>query len=330
MGVTKVVTKPIGCLLKILITLVIIVALIVAAVAVVVNLTPRKLGLHDVQLGDQTIEEMGFADVKIKDIYTTLKSLAKPDESKIVTNKPTEEDTTAAESNTEGSSIASNEENGKPDYSAVLSGEVTYDKEYYLTYNDTTLAYIFSHIVADANNQAEGTSDENIKYLADLGANFDEITIKDKNAENGSATLRLVASISLASIKSQIEGVIPEALRRFVPVPDKVYIVSYITIDTDETGVLTYTSQSVKINDTDSVLTDAIFKVLASMADAGSGDTKALVNEKIGAGFSYFVSNLGKIGTATVKSGTNEVDVKTLGDGGIQNGKLTLITNVAA
>lgn len=71
----------------ILITLVLIVVLVAVAFVVVINLTPRQLGLADMQIEGQTFEELGIADVKIINIYKSIKSLSEVEEDKVVTNK---------------------------------------------------------------------------------------------------------------------------------------------------------------------------------------------------------------------------------------------------
>ena len=53
----------------IIFSLIAIVLILVIAFAVVINLTPRQLGVADLKIEGKTVEEMGIADTKIVDIY---------------------------------------------------------------------------------------------------------------------------------------------------------------------------------------------------------------------------------------------------------------------
>ena len=55
--------------------------ILVIAFAVVINLTPRQLGIADLKIEGKTVEAMGIADTKIVDIYKSVKSLSKVNES---------------------------------------------------------------------------------------------------------------------------------------------------------------------------------------------------------------------------------------------------------
>ncbi len=333
-----VISKPVGCLLKIVITIVVIVALIGGAVLVVLNLTPAKLGLADTEIYEgQTLRTMGLADAKLLDIIKFIKSFETVNEDDIVKNKPNAEaDGLAAKNNTQGSSIPVDGETGEPDYSAILSGEVTYDAHYRISYNDTTLAYIFSEIVSKANDEA--SADDSLKYLADLGADFEEITIA--KLPDGKAELRLVASINLSSIKAEVENALGP-LGSIINIPEKVYLVSYQTIEVEsvgteeiKAGVIKCTSKELRINDQNNAVASAIFAVLAAKAsdesEENTGNNVDTVNGKIGEGFSSFVSNLGKVGTADVAEDGKTVTGNTVyGNDGMSDHVLTLITNVA-
>ena len=95
----------------ILITLVLIVVLVAVAFVVVINLTPRQLGLADMQIEGQTFEELGIADVKIINIYKSIKSLSEVEEDKVVTNKYDEtQEKQKSEEKFEGSTLESTDE----------------------------------------------------------------------------------------------------------------------------------------------------------------------------------------------------------------------------
>lgn len=325
---------PRGCLLKFLITIVVIVALIAVAAIVVINLTPDQLGLADIEIFDgNTLRDLGLHDVKLKDLYGEFMAIMEPDAEKIVTNgydKKTE--TTVASGNVDKSSIKEKAD-GTPDYSSIVSEPLTYDKKYLLEYKDTTLAYVFNAVIADSADAAEGAGadTESLDYLRSLGIEIDEVTIVAGGATN---TLRIVASIDLTSIKSEVETALG-ALASYVTLPERVYIVSYSEISADADGKVVTVSKSLKINDADNKIADAIFKVLADKAaemtegEAGDVNDSDYVNGKVGEAFSEFMTRLGKVGTATVDGDGVVTGDEVLGSQGISNHKITVITNTA-
>ncbi|MBO7155927.1 MAG: hypothetical protein J6V83_00820, partial [Clostridia bacterium] len=78
-----------GCIITPIITFIVLVLIIVIGVTVVLNMTPEKLGLADMELFEgETLRSLGLADVKIKEVFKLIKSIMdEPDESTIVTNK---------------------------------------------------------------------------------------------------------------------------------------------------------------------------------------------------------------------------------------------------
>ncbi len=328
---------PKGCLLKLLIALIVIVVILAVAFVVLINLTPAQVGIADLELFDgNSLRDMGLADVKFKDLYKEIKAIMNPDESKIVQNGYSEEEeTTNASENVNNSSIE-RKEDGTPDYSSIVKEPLTYDKEYLIEYNDTTLAYIFNAAIADASSNASSDgSSEGLEYLSSLNVDINEVTVS-KSGQN--YVLRIVASISLTSIKDEVKNALG-GLSSIVSIPDRVYVVSYSTVTADENGKIVTTSDSLKINDADNKIADAIFKVLAKKANEAATEatgegTKTdadYVNDKIGEGFSEFIARLGNVGTATVDndkvvvSGTVELGAK-----GVTDHKITVITNTKA
>lgn len=321
---------PRGCLLKFLITIIVIIALIAVAAIVVINLTPEQLGLADIEIYEgNTLRDLGLADIKLKDLYGELMAILEPDPDKIITNGYDEKtETSKANGNLENSSVKIKED-GTPDYSSIIEEPLTYDKEYLIEYKDTTLAYIFNAVIADSSDNA-GDSDS-IEFLRSLGIEIDEITV---SADGSKYVLRMVASIDLTSIKSDVESALG-AVSSYVTLPDRVYIVSYSTVSADEEGKIVTTSRSLKINDADNKIADAIFKVLADkaeeMTDGEVGDVNDAdyVNSKVGEGFAEFMARLGKVGTATVdEDGVVQGNVE-LGAKGVSAHKITVITNTA-
>lgn len=100
----------------ILFTLLAIVVIAVIAFVVVINLTPRQLGLQGLEISGETIEDMGLADLKIKDIYKSINNLSKVKEEDIVQNSYDDtEQKGKAKDNFGGSSLSD-----KDDYSSLV------------------------------------------------------------------------------------------------------------------------------------------------------------------------------------------------------------------
>lgn len=334
-----------GCCLSVIIVVLLIAALIGVSVAVVLNMTPDKLGIADMPLeflNGKTLRDYGLADVKIKEAFKLLKGIMNPDEDAIVTNRYNESvDKPAAQENAANSNIV--KENGGYDYSSIVSDKVVYDKEYLKTYNDTTIAYIFDSMIKDMETgiEAEGDPDSTgVKFLRDLQANVDEVTI----AESGDGySLRIVASISLASLQEELRTALSSAkIPQFlIKIPDRIYIVSYGTLTADGKGKPSVSPADIRINDMENAVADVIFSVLSEKAaESGGGDyegqldpnDKNSVNAELLDAFASAIGNLGKIGTATVKDGTDEIvkGSEIYGVSGISAHKLTVITYTSA
>lgn len=284
-----------GCIIVPIITILVLVIVVVGGAFIVLNMTPADLGIADVELFEgETFETLGLANVKFKEIPNFIKDLTNVDESKIVTNTYTEEDKTSANDNISGSNIKKKEDN-TIDYSSIATDKIIYPTKQNVEYNDTTLAYIFNQMLADG---AE-SSDDAVEFLKELNANINEVTIAP--GENG-YSLRIVASISLQSITGEVKAALKEAgIDGLISLPEKVFLVSYSDMEINAEGTLVTTSKSLKINDSDNPISQAIMKVLAKKANETAQeegqqiDTSSnVVNDEIGKAFVSIVSNLGK------------------------------------
>lgn len=321
-----------GCLLKIVIAIAVIIILLVIAAVIIVNLTPEQIGIADLDIGGMTLRELGLADVKFKEMFTLLNGVMNPDVGNIVTNrydpdvaKPEADGNLAAATNTGA--------DGEFKYSEVLEQTVIYDKEYLYTYSDTTLAYLFQQMLNETETEGAEVNNDAIAFLRDLNAEIDEVTINDLGG--GKYELRVVASIDITDFKNDIMKNIPAAVARLVTLPDRVYIVSYSDITADSEGQLVTTGKSIRINDMQSVVADAIFKVVAGSAsdkiegENGSVDQNA-INDMVGEGFAEVIANLGRIGSADINAETKEVVGNVnFGVSGIKANALTVITYTA-
>lgn len=284
-----------GCIIGPIVTIIVLILVVVIAAVVLVNLTPDQIGIADIELFEgETLRTLGLADVKLKDVFSFIKTLMNPSEEDIVLNPVNEEqEKGTADTAIENSSVAKKED-GTIDYSSIVTDKIIYPTTQEITYKDTTLAYIFNQMVSDG---AE-SSDEAIKYLQDLDAKINEVTIS-KNGE--SWTLRVVASIETTAIAADVNATLDEmGVGSFISLPEKVYAVSYSTLILGEDGLKTE-SQSLKINDSDSPISKAIMKVLAKKADETAekegqevDTSENVVNEEIGKAFVSVVTNLGK------------------------------------
>jgi hypothetical protein len=183
---------------------------------------------------------------------------------------------------------------GSPDFSTIVTDPVVYDKEYLITYSDKELAGLFGHIIDDAEDKTD--TPEAIQLLADLNATIASITISDKQ-DDGSASIRIVASVNISHLREEIAGGLPDFLKN--QIPETVYIAFYGKITANVVGDLVYTHVDSLINDKDDVMSKAIFKVVAGRADIDeSQDPKVAIGNKVGEGFEILIGNLGKIGTA--------------------------------
>lgn len=295
----------------IIFSLIAIVLILVIAFAVVINLTPRQLGIADLKIEGKTVEEMGIADTKIVDIYKSVKSLSKVNESDVVTNTYDEEqEKDKSQDKFSGSSL-----DGKEDYSSIISGKVEYDTKKIVEYDDVTLAYIFNNAVQ---NGADSSSDA-VKVLKDANVVVKEITI---GVSDGKGTMRIVSMVELGQYKSDIENALGAAKALF-KVPEKVYIVSEISFTVDETnGKMISKSESVCVNgNNDDPVTKAILNVIVGKIDGV--DSVDGLNEKLGEAVSAVTYNLGGIGGVAM-----DENIYVYGICGVKDHKLSLVTHV--
>ncbi len=307
--------------LLITIIVIVVIALIIGIAAIVVlNMTPNKLGFGDKPIiNGESFDSLGLGDVKLINIIKQFKNIYKPDEKAIVKNgysagseKPVAESNLKTGSNIEVS-------NGEVVYSSLITNTVEYDKEYLLTYDDKTLAYIFDQMIkgSDGSNAA-------FKTIKEMNASIKEVSIT-KSSEG--AQFRIVMAASLANFKEQISNELG-TFAGLIKIPDTVYMVSYLKLDAvDSNGKLCLSSVSLKLNDQSEGVTKAIFKVLSSQAGL-SGDSETEINNNVAEAISTVVSHLGKVGTATeIEATTKEITgTAKIGETGVMMNKISVIT----
>lgn len=315
-----------GCLIKLLIAILVIAVVLGIAVAIILNMTPDQLGIADVDINGTTLREMGLADVKMKEVLKFVKDVLNADSAKIVQNPySSETEKTTSENNLQSAVNVGSSESGGLVYSDILKDKVVYDEEYFYEYKDTTLAYIFQSIL-DEGEAAVSEDNGAIDFLREINGKVDEISIYSSG--NG-YELRTVFSIDVSEFRSEIESLIPI---KIVKIPDRIYLVSYSSVGADSDGRLVTDGRAIRINDVDSVVADAIFKVLSDAADESVDTDEDLgdentVNDLIGEGFAAVVANLGKVGVAAFDPETRLVTGETsLGAEGIKDHALTVVT----
>jgi len=297
-----------------LITLLVIIVILAIAVVVVINLTPKQLGIADINIMDMTLSDLGLADTKFIDIIKSFKSIAKPNESAIVTNSYSdEEEQSKSNAITQGSTL-----DGKDNYASIITEQVKYDKKMLKGYDDTTLAYMLNNAIQNSTG-----ADDNVKALKDANISIKEITInKDDNS------IRVVGSVNLSSFTNELKDVLGAA-SKIIKIPEKVYLVSTLTIDgVDPTGKLQLSSKDICLNgNNDDPVSKAIMKLVLKKT-GGSEDDSAALNNKLGGALADVIANLGQIGTATVDANGVVTGAETIGTNGIYNNKITVITYV--
>lgn len=315
-----------GCLIKLLIAILVIAVVLGIAVAIILNMTPDQLGIADVDINGTTLREMGLADVKMKEVFKFVKDVLNADSAKIVQNPYSPEtEKTTSENNLQSAVNVGSSESGGIVYSDILKDKIVYDEKYFYEYRDTTLAYIFQSIL-DEGEAAVSEDNGAIDFLREINGKVDEISIYSSG--NG-YELRTVFSIDVSGFRSEIESLIPI---KIVKIPDRIYLVSYSSVGADSDGRLVTDGRAIRINDVDSVVADAIFKVLSDAADESVDTDEDLgdentVNDLIGEGFAAVVANLGKVGVAAFDPETRLVTGETsLGAEGIKDHALTVVT----
>ncbi len=323
-------------ILGIFITLALIIVILGGVFGYFWNTTPEKLKIADMEiLNGKTLRDLGFADTKFKDIYKQFRELVKADTSNIVVNKPDEQDKTDTESNLDGVSDGTiPTTDGEADYSVIVTTPLVYDARYQQKWNDTSLAYLFDRSVKGSVDKAGNMDTDGVQFLKDIKASVEELTIG--RADGASAEMRLVFSIETSSYKGVIKQQLG-ALGDLIPIPDKLYAVSYFTLtaDSENDAKIKAVSVNLKINDTENALSQALFTLLASEAggqdDMTEEQQKAVINDKIGDVFASIIYNMGDLAVGTVIDNTNQIDPSqpiVNGDAAIKDGYILLITRI--
>lgn len=300
-------------ILKGLIAFVLIVVIVAGVgLVVVANMTPRDLNLTQVSIGGKTIEELGLADTKIKDIF---KSFNKLSDNKDVVDNPYDE---ATEEQNASDAMAGSSIDNEENYLPILDGKVTYDKQYVKVYRDTTLAYIFNNIVTSASNQ-DGTFEE----LRNLNVTIEQMSV---TVADGKPSINVIGKFSILQYKQQITERLG-VFASFVKVPDYVFVKCEYDIEVDSLGAMSTSLTSYSVNGQQD---DPVVKALLEIVQSGDNSFDIeYVAENLGVAISKAVGNLGKIASATTGADGTASDI-VYGASGIADGSITVVTHTEA
>lgn len=316
-----------GCCLGSIISFVVVVVIIVVLISVFLNMTPNKLGIGDEKFieGEYSLNDMGLGDVKIKDLYKMIKSLFDVNEADIVDNPfDAAADAQWAEENLEGADGVGHTAGGDIDFTGVFEDYLEYDNEYLLTYQDTTLAYMLNKLIAQGGDTEEASEVmEDLESLKNLNANIVQVSI----IQTGEGyQLKQIFKIDLS--KSKKDADIPGIILNLIP--DSVYITSVNNLSADSEGKLVTESETLIINGFEqAALINAILMLIVP-DDMNSTERQGEVNDMMGNAFSLAVSKLGRVGTADTDAAGIVTSNRQLGNSGLGNGLLKILTYTAA
>lgn len=316
-----------GCLLKTIITLVIIVVLVGGAFLWVINQTFEDLGLADYEImNGNSLRDLGFADMQLKDVLSLIRNLVKPNVEDIVDN-PYDKVEDKASADSTATSIGIPTENGEdtPNYLVLLGDEpIVTEEQMLIVFSDCELAYMMDTMI----EQATENSDEDIQIIKDMNAGIEQITITKNET---TTTLGIMLSIDLTPIKEQDATI--KNLFNFLHVPDKIYLNSINTLSANTNGELSTESQAIEINGmsgaTTTTVLNAIFNFVNQNPEEGE-EPIVYFNDAIGSVFNQVIGNIGLVGTATTQNDSNVVveGTVTYGENGITNHEITVITRI--
>lgn len=312
-----------GCLVKTLIAIVIVIALIVGAFIWAINQTPERFGLADYEIQGMTLREMGFAEMKIKDIAKLFKSLLKPDTSAIVDNPydPVED---KASADSKAGTMGIPQEGGQTDYLSLMGDTpVTTGEPELLTFADTEIAYILNSIVTQASTAAEG--EEEAQVVRDLNASIAQVTI----LKGTQTTLEILLQIDISSMKGELPAIVANRL------PDVIYLNSINTLTISEAlldqGTISTESVGIEINGMDGATTNILISALSSGIEGASEaeDPAKYFNDTFGAFFQKVINNMGLVGDADLDDDDDVILLSIdYGPEGVINHGIKVITRV--
>ena len=307
------------CCLALLITVLVIIALLATAVVVLLNLTPNKIGIGDLDFGDNTtLNGLGLGDAKFITIIKELSAMSSADEAEMVTNPY---DATAEQAN---ASATLNNSTVSENYSLLFENKAVYALPKVVSYNDTTLAYILQAAI-DAGKQSQTSY---AKDLADSNMSVKQVTIKKISDTQG--MLEVVGAIDVkAMFNAESDNAATQSVQSLISNYEYIYVTVQAIFEVAGTGVnqgnMQGTATSITINGQgeDNAVAQAILTYAANkLSEEGEEvDFKQLIVDAT----TSVINNLGKIGTAQADAEGVAV-LPNYGMVGVQDGKLSMIT----
>lgn len=307
-------SKGKSCCLSILLTVVIVVAIIAIGVVILLNLTPNKVKLGDKTIyEDNTLNSIGLGDTKFKDI---IKGISE------ITNVPKEEELVKYPYDQETEKKVANKLLEVPedfDYSRLLTEKVSYSYQKLISYNNTTLAYIFNEVVQSA-------PDGDLALLKNAGVTINEISFSlDSSGEF--AKLKIIGSFAVPdALKPLPDGVLK--------MPEKIYMVSNLTFTVNGDGIIETTPDSIALNsDKETAVSKALISLITNkvVEQTGVEEEKAkdgadILNESLGKGFSTVIKSLGLVASSGSIFSSGSIDSPIYGISGVSNNIITVVT----
>lgn len=319
---------------RLLIFLAAFVCIIVIGAAVLLNMTPAKLGMSGMTVfGSLTVSDLGIENMKIIDIIMLYSELKAPDESKILKNaydEKIENEITyklfenayfaTKPGGTDSADKFADADSLNGGYSRLLNERLYFPERFVNVYSDTTLAYIFNELMKDS--EAYMSEDKELVGIADffksMDASVKELSVIRRGSDE--SNLRVVFGFSTKNLNGN------EDLRKLLP--ETVYIVSNMSVSADENGVLLTEPRSLTVNGCEDV--QAVNAILAAAGFSRVNDAKAYsadsMNALLGNYVSKVVSNIGMIGTAEVCEGKAVPGTEKYGKYGISDGAISFIS----
>lgn len=291
-------------LVGILVFILSVVIILVIAFIILINKTPRDLKIQDKEIvNGKTCVTLGIADTKIKTLIKDFKTITRAKD--VVDNPYTSKDVEEAKELMETVGAI---KNGDIDFDFIIEHGLNKDSKFYLTFNDTTVAYMANNIVKDAAGEGEGTFDLSVEEVTFMGT--------DKE-------LRIVFSTDVSRFKNGLEEKVPGFIANFIGIPEKVYIVCYYDVDVDAEGKLSLDHKDIKINDLETDLSNALIKAVSS-EELSIVEYSNMFGDAIEDG----IFQLGRIGSATADEFGIIQGTYTYGISGFENGKIHLICGI--
>lgn len=293
-----------------LIFIIVIVGILAIGFVVVINLNLKQLGLSNKTIvGEYTFSDLGFDDLSVKTIYKDFRKATK--ENEVVKNGyDTTTEATKVANLFSFSGIVSGE---NVDYDAIYNNTISVDDDYLLTIDDTTMAYIF-------NQSLQSVENSSLNAMQGMKISVEEITFKED--------MRIVLSVDITEIKQELKDALPGFLYNWLKLPDKLYVVSYFSVNVSSEGKLVLTHKALLINDEELKCLEPLLSLLIVSANEELPESSVqYFNGIIKTSIETLFDNIGKIGTATTDSNGKINGTITYGNSGYKDGEISIIAS---